>query len=307
MLRAVLGVLLCGRAVADDRCVGGWQMGDGDGDGIGAAAGDRYVGTYTSREACIDAVKNNNGVAAKYATSSPYYCYAEYGQKWVSYTPDWENCLFANTPDDALYSGYIFRAGRCYPESETPDSRSGTSKMWGSPSTPQECYDVCVAYDRPSVRLDEPTSHDPPWSPCTCNCPGGQTSFKLVGLVSIEVRPMFDSRAGNSEDHWDVSYEMCKKHTGSSVAIADMDWSWMTENYICFTEDFDAEAIMYDCEEDDDDDDDESSLPVIVGVVCAIIVVGIFIFVMMRQRRKSTKPPSAAAPPWPQTLPPAPT
>ena len=60
MLRSVLVVLFCCRAAvvrADDRCVGGWQTGDGYGD---SSSYDTYVGNYASREQCIDAVKSLN-------------------------------------------------------------------------------------------------------------------------------------------------------------------------------------------------------------------------------------------------------
>ena len=180
MLLAVLGVLLCGRAVADDRCVGGWQMGDGDGDGGGAAVGEAYVGTYTSREACIDAVKSHNGgvwypyTAAKYATSPPYYCYAEYGQKWVSYTSQWENCLFASDDDVVAGTGYIFKAGRCYPQSQAPYiGTTGTmsSVELSETGTPQECYAYCVG-NSDYMGLDLWFG---PWSSsghkCMCNYP----------------------------------------------------------------------------------------------------------------------------------------
>ena len=36
----------------------------------------------------------------------------------------------------------------------------------------------------------------------------------------------------------------CKTLAGTSVAIEDMDWSWMTESYLCFTETFDADAEL---------------------------------------------------------------
>ena len=34
----------------------------------------------------------------------------------------------------------------------------------------------------------------------------------------------------------------CKRPAGVKAAIEDMDWSWMNQDYVCFTEDFDADA-----------------------------------------------------------------
>ena len=118
MLRAVLVVLSGWRAtvLADDRCVGGWQTGDGWG---GPDAYETYVGTYTSREDCIDAVKSLNDGASSatyclsaYSGSSRWWypgdCVAEYFQTGKSSTSRWENCLFASdteTPASSTISG----------------------------------------------------------------------------------------------------------------------------------------------------------------------------------------------------------
>ena len=100
MLRSVLVVLFWRAAHADDRCVGGWQTGDGYG---GGSSYETHIGNYASREQCIDAVKSRNdgANAATYTVIawSPYIvgdCFAEYGQTSVSYTSYWENCLFAS-------------------------------------------------------------------------------------------------------------------------------------------------------------------------------------------------------------------
>ena len=45
----------------------------------------------------------------------------------------------------------------------------------------------------------------------------------------------------------------CKRPVGNSVAIEDMDWSWMGESYVCFTETFDADAELSNFCDDDDD------------------------------------------------------
>ena len=74
---------------------------------------------------------------------------------------------------------------------------------------------------------------------------------------------------------------MCKRPAVTSVAIEDMDWSWMTEDYVCFTEDFDADAELSElCDEGesdadggggDDKDSDDNSLALILGVVGAVV------------------------------------
>ena len=99
MLRSVLVVLFWRAAHADDRCVGGWQAGDG----YGSSGYETHIGNYASREQCIDAVKSRNdgANAATYTINawSPYIvgdCFAEYGQTSVSKSSYWENCLFAS-------------------------------------------------------------------------------------------------------------------------------------------------------------------------------------------------------------------
>ena len=105
MMRSVLVMLFWRAAHADDRCVGGWQTGDGYG---GGSSYETHIGNYASREQCIDAVKSRNdgANAATYTVIawSPYIvgdCFAEYGQTSVSYTSYWENCLFASDDQSA--------------------------------------------------------------------------------------------------------------------------------------------------------------------------------------------------------------
>ena len=83
-----------------------------------------------------------------------------------------------------------------------------------------------------------------------------------------------------------------------------MDWSSMTEDYICFTEDFNADAELSESCDDasgisssNDKDSDDNSLTLILGVVGAVVVVGIAILIVVMKRRKPAKPPSEAAPP----------
>ena len=121
------------------------------------------------------------------------------------------------------------------------------------------------------------------------------------------MRPKVDSRAGKyTRDDYNTG-GTCKRPAGASVAIEEMDWSSMTEDYVCFTEDFDADAELSELCADvvsdaatissssNDKDSDDNSLALILGVVGAVVVVGIAIVVM--KRRKPTKPLSEAAPP----------
>ena len=88
-----------------------------------------------------------------------------------------------------------------------------------------------------------------------------------------------------------------------------MDWSSMTEDYICFTEDFNADAELSELCDDGESDAASSSSsngkdsddPFLVVILCLLptgllVVIAILILVMIK-RRKSAKPPSAAAPP----------
>ena len=89
-------------ATGDDRCIGGWQSGDGVGADGSTYSNEKYVGTADSREACIDAVQalSDGPNAATYSTVGTKACYAEYGQTTVdtSCSPcEWENCLLTAT------------------------------------------------------------------------------------------------------------------------------------------------------------------------------------------------------------------
>ena len=106
------------------------------------------------------------------------------------------------------------------------------------------------------------------------------------------VRPKVDLRAGKyARDDYNTG-GTCKRPAGASVAIEEMDWSSMTEDYVCFTEDFDADAELSELCADvvsdaatissssNDKDADDNSLALILGVVGAVVVVGIAIVVM---------------------------
>ena len=123
------------------------------------------------------------------------------------------------------------------------------------------------------------------------------------------MRPTFDSRAGkHAEDDYNNQIS-CKRPAGTSVAIEEMDWSSMTEDYVCFTETFDADAELSELCDDGESDAASSSSsngkdsddPFLVVILCLLptgllVVIAILILVMIK-RRKSAKPPSAAAPP----------
>ena len=93
---AVTLALCLSVATGDERCIGGWQTGDGEGP-LGSAY-EMSLGTADSREACIDAVQalNTGANAATYSTDGNNFCYVEYGQTTLdtsSWSSDWENCL----------------------------------------------------------------------------------------------------------------------------------------------------------------------------------------------------------------------
>ena len=53
----------------------------------------------------------------------------------------------------------------------------------------------------------------------------------------------FNLRVGkNAEDDYTSNSYTCKRPAGTAVSIGNMDWSSMTESYVCFTRDFDAKA-----------------------------------------------------------------
>ena len=281
-------VLLCWRAASvaaqacqgvGCECVGGWQPGDGWG------GTETYLGFYSGREACIEAVKSRNdgADAATYAPSNSA-CYAEYGQTDVSSNGlrDYENCLF----------DFTFHAGYCYPQSGAPSlgdvGSMSTSYITGA--TPQACYNYCETYDKGS----------------------GRTAVALL----LEVEKW--GRGGDPPFCWCKSAEAsirgeitCKRYPSVDVqTIADISWG-IVESYICFTEDFDASGYTEFCDDGDsgggggDDDSDDNSLAVILGVVAAVVVVVGIVLAYFWKKQKSAKPPSSSGPP-PQSAPLAP-
>ena len=119
------------------------------------------------------------------------------------------------------------------------------------------------------------------------------------------MRPTFDLHAGKPVDDYNVGHGACKRPAGTSVAIEDMDWSSITEEYVCFTKDFDADAELSEhCDgQGDDDDSDDSTL--ILGVVAAFVVVSI-VLAYLWKRQKSAKPLLSSSGPPPQSAPPLP-
>ena len=100
------------------------------------------------------------------------------------------------------------------------------------------------------------------------------------------------------------------------MAIEDMDWSSMTESYVCFTEDFDADAELSKLCDDvvsdaasssssnDKDSDNEGHLLMILIILPTLLlaVIAWAILVMIKRRKLASicdrlRRPSAAAPP----------
>ena len=84
-----------------------------------------------------------------------------------------------------------------------------------------------------------------------CTRPGGQTSFRSR-LKRGKTKVRFARRVVAAGDY-NAGWMACKRPVGNSVAIEDMDWSWMSESYVCFTETFDADAELSNFCDDDDD------------------------------------------------------
>ena len=268
MLRALLVVLSVGwraAVLADDRCVGGWQSGDGWG------GSERRTGTYSSHEACIAAVKSRNdgADAATYAPSSGS-CYSEYGQTTVGSSSLYENCLF----------GFTFHAGYCYPQSGAPSlgdvGSMSTSYITGA--TPQACYNYCTNNKAEAVALLLEVEKwgrggDPPF--CWCKT----ADITCMRYPSVDVQAIADMNWGIVESY------IC--------FTEDFDASGYTE----FCDDGDSGGGG------GDDDSDDNSLAVILGVVAAVVVVVGIVLAYFWKKRKSAKPPSSSGAPPPSPAP----
>ena len=119
-------------------------------------------------------------------------------------------------------------------------------------------------------------------------------------------------RAGKvAEDDYNGGRD-CKRRAGTSTAIEDMDWSSMTEDYVCFTETFDADAELTELCGDGESDaasssssngkdsDNEGHLLMILYLLPTgiLVVIAILILVMIKRRKiRACCRPSAAAPP----------
>ena len=126
------------------------------------------------------------------------------------------------------------------------------------------------------------------------------------------MRPNVDLRADKvAEDDYNDGRD-CKRRADTSVAIEDMDWSSMTEDYVCFTEDFDTNAELSELCDDggsdaagisgsnDKDSDNEGHLLMILYLLPTgiLVVIAILILVMIKRRKiRACCRPSAAAPP----------
>ena len=131
--------------------------------------------------------------------------------------------------------------------------------------------------------------------------------------LAREVRPKVDLRAGKvAEDDYNDGVD-CKRRAVTSTAIEDMDWSSMTEDYVCFTEDFDADAELSELCDDgesnaaggssssnDKDSDNEGHLLMILYLLPTgiLVVIAVLILVMIKRRKiRACCRLSAAAPP----------
>ena len=134
--------------------------------------------------------------------------------------------------------------------------------------------------------------------------------------LAREVRPKVDLRAGKvAEDDYNGGRD-CKRRAGTSTAIEDMDWSSMTEDYVCFTEDFDADAELSELCGDGESDaagssssngkdsDNEGHLLMILIILPTLLlaVIAWAILVMIKRRKLASicdrlRRPSEAAPP----------
>ena len=130
------------------------------------------------------------------------------------------------------------------------------------------------------------------------------------------MRPKVDSRAGKvAEDDYNDGAD-CKRRAGTSTAIEDMEWSSMTEDYVCFTETFDADAELSKLCDDvvsdaasgsssnDKDSDNEGHLLMILIILPTLLlaVIAWAILVVIKRRKLASicdrlRRPSAAAPP----------
>ena len=128
------------------------------------------------------------------------------------------------------------------------------------------------------------------------------------------MRPEVDSRAGKvAEDDYNDGAD-CKRRANTSVAIEDMDWSSMIEDYVCFTETFDADAELSKLCDDvvsaagsssnGKDSDIEGHLLMILIILPTLLlaVIAWAILVVIKRRKLASicdrlRRPSAAAPP----------
>ena len=176
---------------------------------------------------------------------------------------------------------FTFQAGSCYPQSEAPvintvNHMSSTLRRTG---TPQECYDYCT----------------------------GNSAFIIMGL---DLRPTGgqDCMCKVAEDDYNDGAD-CKRRAGTSTAIEDMDWSSMNEDYVCFTETFDADAELSDlCDEGESnagtsssngkDSDNEGHLLMILIILPTLLLAVIaWAILVMIKRRKLSRLCRRAAPP----------
>ena len=177
---------------------------------------------------------------------------------------------------------FTFQAGRCYPQSEAPviNTAGLMSDTLRKTGTPQECYDYCT----------------------------GNSGFNIMGL---DLRPTGgqDCMCKVAEDDYNDGAD-CKRRAGTSVAIEDLDWSSMTEDYVCFTETFDADAELSKLCDDvvsdaasssssngKDSDNEGHLLMILIILPTLLLAVIAWAILVMIKRRKLARLCRRAAPP----------
>ena len=124
------------------------------------------------------------------------------------------------------------------------------------------------------------------------------------------MNPTFDSHAGKvAEDDYNDGAD-CKRRANTSVAIEDMDWSSMGEDYVCFTETFDADAELSElCDDvvsdaasssssnDKDSDNEGHLLMILLCLPLGLLAVIAWAILVVIKRRKLSRLCRRAAPP----------
>ena len=151
---------------------------------------------------------------------------------------------------------FTVQEGRCYARDQMSSISSEHYRYcWGGccvTETAQECYTCCDGDVGPSgvnaIGVEITYNPNAQWhdGQYKCYCWRlGDTDKRIQNYLSSRLdacgglvgEKSFDSLAGTIEDT-----NPCKRPTGHSVAVEDIDWS-STNEIICFTETFDVDAM----------------------------------------------------------------